>query len=128
MVMIGICHESRLLLTCMNVSGTRDPCQRLNKEERSMCKRNCTQASKIHRYLGDDVFLPPATKLGQGYVFTGVCDSVHRGGEYLTRYPHPPGTRYTPPRTRYTPPGTRKIRSTHGRYASWQWSHWDPPP
>ena len=26
-------------------------------------------------------FLPPATKLGQGYVFTGVCDSVHRGGK-----------------------------------------------
>ena len=25
-------------------------------------------------------FLPPATKLGQGYVFTRVCDSVHRGG------------------------------------------------
>ena len=24
--------------------------------------------------------LLPATKLGQGYVFTGVCDSVHRGG------------------------------------------------
>ena len=24
--------------------------------------------------------LPPATKLGQGYVFTGVCDSVNRGG------------------------------------------------
>ena len=24
--------------------------------------------------------LPPAMKLGQGYVFTGVCDSVHRGG------------------------------------------------
>ena len=23
--------------------------------------------------------LPPATKLGQGYLFTGVCDSVHRG-------------------------------------------------
>ena len=22
-------------------------------------------------------FLPPATKLGQGYVFTCVCDSVH---------------------------------------------------
>ena len=66
--------------------------------------------------------LPPATKLGQGYVFTGVCDSVHRG-EYLTRYPPPrpgtpPGTRYppgpgtpprdqVPPQTRYTPPGTR---------------------
>ena len=25
------------------------------------------------------VLLPPATKLGQGYIFTGVCDSVHRG-------------------------------------------------
>ena len=25
-------------------------------------------------------FLPPATKLGQGYIFTEVCDSVHRGG------------------------------------------------
>ena len=24
--------------------------------------------------------LPPATKLGQGNVFTGVCDSVNRGG------------------------------------------------
>ena len=27
-------------------------------------------------------FLPPATKLGQGYVFTCVCDSVHSGGCY----------------------------------------------
>ena len=26
------------------------------------------------------VYLPPATKLGQGYIFTGVCDSVHGGG------------------------------------------------
>ena len=24
-------------------------------------------------------FLSPATKLEQGYIFTGVCDSVHRG-------------------------------------------------
>ena len=57
--------------------------------------------------------LPPATKLGQGYVFTGVCYSVHRG-QYLTRYTpqdqvpppdqvHPlPQIRYTP-WTRYTP-------------------------
>ena len=51
--------------------------------------------------------LPPATKLGQGYVFTGVCDSVHRGG-YLTRYfpPNqvPPGTSYTHPPRAGTPP------------------------
>ena len=26
--------------------------------------------------------LPPATKLGQGYIFTGVCGSVHRGGSW----------------------------------------------
>ena len=26
------------------------------------------------------ISLPPATKLGQGYVFTGMCDSVHKGG------------------------------------------------
>ena len=26
------------------------------------------------------LLLPPATKLGQGYVFTRVCDSVHSGG------------------------------------------------
>ena len=25
------------------------------------------------------IFLPPATKLGQAYIFTGVCDSVNRG-------------------------------------------------
>ena len=51
----------------------------------------------------------PQTKLREGYVFTGVCDSVHEGGEDLGRYT--PGTRYTHPPTptplgtRYTPPG-----------------------
>ena len=34
---------------------------------------------KLHLKL-TDLLLPPATKLGQGYVFTGVRDSVHRGG------------------------------------------------
>ena len=57
------------------------------------------------------MFLPPATKLGQGYVFTGVCDSVHRGGVPDQVHPPPgPGTPLgpgTPPTgTRYTP-GTR---------------------
>ena len=28
------------------------------------------------------LYLPPATKLGQGCIFTGVCDSVHRGECY----------------------------------------------
>ena len=35
--------------------------------------------------------LPPATKLGQGYIFTGVCDSVHRGGGCLVRGVSGPG-------------------------------------
>ena len=26
----------------------------------------------------EGIFLPPATKLGQGYIFTGVCHSVNR--------------------------------------------------
>ena len=33
-----------------------------------------------------DVYLPPATKLGQGYIFTGVCDSVHKGGGGIPAY------------------------------------------
>ena len=86
------------------------------------------------------MFLPPATKLGQGYIFTGVCYSVH-AGEYLGRYTPrdqvhpldqvPPRTRYTPwdkvhplgpgtppLGTRYTPrPGTHPPGAVHaGRY------------
>ena len=56
--------------------------------------------------------LPPATKLGQGYVFTGVCHSVNRGGGSTwpgTPPPRdqvhpPPGTRCTPPRDKVHPP------------------------
>ena len=42
---------------------------------------NCRnfQNDRIHQDT-DKSLLPSATKLGQGYVFTGVCDSVHRGG------------------------------------------------
>ena len=58
--------------------------------------------------------LPPATKLGQGYVFTGVCHSVNRGGSAHT--PFPPGSRHPllvqtppprsrPPRADTPPPG-----------------------
>ena len=36
--------------------------------------------------------LPPATKLGQGYVFTRVCDSVHGlGGAWPGGVPGPGG-------------------------------------
>ena len=57
---------------------------------------------KVHSDQGKakaKYLLPSATKLGQGYVFTGVCDSVNRGGGV----PHPPGLRTHPPRTMYPP-------------------------
>ena len=48
--------------------------------------------------------LPPTTKLGQGYVFTGICHSVNRGGVCLSACwdTTPPGSRH-PPRAD-TPP------------------------
>ena len=52
--------------------------------------------------VGIDRFLPAATKLGQGNVFTGVCDSVHRGESASVHAgmptPPSPGTRDPPPR------------------------------
>ena len=51
-----------------------------------------------------EFFLPPATKLGQGNIFKGVCDSVNRGvlpqcmlGYHPHRPPIPPGADTTPP-------------------------------
>ena len=85
-----------------------------------------------------NAFLPPATKFWQGYIFTGVCDSVHGGGVGIPACTEadPPGSRHPPgpdtpprpdppgadtPRTRH-PPGSRafyEIRSMRGRYASY---------
>ena len=50
----------------------------------SVCICMCRQVKLLHRLQKITVItkvylLPPATKLGQGYIFTGVCDSVHRG-------------------------------------------------
>ena len=50
-------------------------------------------------------FLPAATKLGQGNVFTGVCDSVHRGRslpQCILGYTPPEQT----PREQTPPPGS----------------------
>ena len=56
-------------------------------------------------------FLPLITKLGQGYIFTGVCDSVHRGvclsaclNTTRARRPPPPG-KIEPSWQGDTPPG-----------------------
>ena len=65
-----------------------------------------------------NVSLPAATKLGQGNVFTGVCDSVHGGGVSASVHagmpPPPPRAdtpradtlqEQTPPPREQTPPG-----------------------
>ena len=59
----------------------------------------------------DRALLPPATKLGQGYVFTGACDSVNRGRgvHHTPRSRHPP--RADPPEQ--TPPLEQTPRSRH---------------
>ena len=54
--------------------------------------------------------LPPATKLGQGYVFTGVCDSVHGGGVCLSAC-----WDTTPPLGADTPQSRHPLRSRHPR-------------
>ena len=61
--------------------------------------------------------LPPATKFGQGYVFTGVCDSVHSGGSASvhTGMPHPLGadTPWSRDPPEQTPPGADTPWSRH---------------
>ena len=64
----------------------------------------------LHRDRDREPLLPPATKLGQGYVFTGICHSVNRG-EYLTR--QPPGTRYIPRDQVHPRPGTPPWDQVH---------------
>ena len=65
--------------------------------------------------------LPPATKLGQGYVFTLVCDSVHREGSASVHAGMPtplarrPPSQGRPPARR--PPGKETPCAVHaGRY------------
>ena len=63
--------------------------------------------------------LPPATKLGQGYIFTGVCDSVHGGVSTSVHAGIPPAQTRTPQDQasplEQTPPGADPLGA-------------DPPP
>ena len=64
-------------------------------------------------------FLLPATKLRQGYVFTGVCDSVHGGGAgvHATHASRPASQAHMPPWV-HTPPWARTL----------PWTCTPPPP
>ena len=69
----------------------------------------------------EKLLLPPATKLGQGNVFTGVCDSVNSGvsASVHAGIPHTPQSRH-PPRAD-TPP-----LQAHSQGGNWGGS--DPGP
>ena len=58
--------------------------------------------------------LPPTMKLGQGYVLTGMCDSVHGGclPQCMMGYHTPLGTGTPTPRSRH-PPGADTLGSRH---------------
>ena len=52
-----------------------------NKKTGQYFSESCTRKLLFMRIADNTrhAYLPPATKLGQGYIFTGVCDSVHAG-------------------------------------------------
>ena len=91
----------------------------------------CRRFSNCAIFFVSNVLLPAATKLGQGSVFTGVCDSVHRGRR-MSASVHagiPPPPRSRPPSGAGPPAPPREqtphreadasIRSMRGRYASY---------
>ena len=84
--------------------GRYTPTGRYTPHKSSACWEIWATSGQYASYW-NAFLLPPATKLGQGYVFTGICHSLNRGGQYLTRYP--PQTRYTPQDQVHLPgPGT----------------------
>ena len=77
---------------------------RIFDSSRSNAKVSAMHIANLVYFLS--IYLPAATKLGQGNVFTGVCDSVHRGGclpQCMLGCQHPPG-RQTPPGADTPPP------------------------
>ena len=49
-------------------------------------------------------FLPPANVVCEGYVFTHVCHSVHRGGGVRVTWHTPPVAMHAPPGSHARPP------------------------
>ena len=76
-------------------------------------------------HLFPRTFSPPATKLEQGYVFTHVCDSVHKGAglpQCMLGYPPPHGPGTPPlakrhPLARQNPPAQCMLGDTVNKRA-----------
>ena len=116
---------------CIQVVGQMPP------SPRHMGYYRIWSTSEWYASYWNAILLPPATKLGQGYIFTGICDSVHRGvclsacwdttplprpGRHPHLGPgrHTPLTRQATPRIRHAPPSDQAgspPRAEHtGRY------------
>ena len=64
-----------------NMSGRQQRKLAARKQRMFVCRTfKCFSYARDHRHMliSAIAYLPPATKLGQGYIFTGVCDSVRR--------------------------------------------------
>ena len=80
--------------------------------------------------------LPSTMKLGQCYIFIGVCDSVHRGGlpQSMLRYHHhppeqiPPGADTQPPGSRHPPENRHPPRADTRLGADHPWEQTPPGP
>ena len=108
--------------------------------QKSVCIVHVSPYS-VYVSVSSESLLPAATKLGQGNVFTAVCDSVNRGGMRQTppqeadsppkkqtpspRSRPPPPKKQTPPPKEADPPRPQEtdpppgILSMSGRYASY---------
>ena len=64
--------------------------------------------SEENSQCGKFPLLPPATKLGQGYIFTGICNSVHGGGSASCMLGYHPPARQTPPPDKADSPTARQ--------------------
>ena len=91
-------------------------------------KHDIISSSHFTIYVDWFRLLPPATKLGQGYTFTGVCHSVNRGVA-SSRGVHGPGGCVHAPRGVCMVRGGAWYRGeAWSRGGAWSQGGWRPPP
>ena len=96
-------RENTSLSSSVNGPRVRDLAHRLFDTSTIVCIFFICRCSDL---------LPSATKLGQGYVFTRVCDSVHGWGgvcPIACLDTNPPRTKSRPPPTKKQTPPTAQV-------------------
>ena len=71
----------------------------------------CNKRLQKNKYYSSIIYYRPKRSFGQGYVFTGVCDSVHRGGGACSKFSGG-GWSGTPPSWHAPPPGSPPLAGT----------------